>query len=234
MKRVLITGATNGLGYHLADYYAKKDYHVTVLDIDIKDSTSNISYVYFNLAKFQESTLQCFKDPFDVVICNAGISVSGNFTDIPHEKERDVFEVNLFGHMQLIKYLLKHNLINEGGRIAFITSASVYLPFPIALAYSASKSAMDGFAHALEAYIVEKKISVTRVYPGPMDTGHGQYYPGHAEGGRKPQKSVPAIVSGIEKRKRRVYPDPLSKMYRIAAYVMPKTLCKIVFKTYKE
>lgn len=235
MKRVLITGGANGLGFSLGEYYLSQGDHVTVLDLETKQTNGQVSYIPFNLSQFNEGSLNSLVESFDIVICNAGISVSGNFVDIPQEKEEEVFSVNTLGHMKLIKYLLKKNLIKNDGRVVFICSASVFFPFPIALSYSASKSALDGFAYALESYLIEKNISVTRVYPGPMNTDHSKYYPGAAtEGGRLPKESVPAIVRAIQKRKRRVCPDPISKFYSIASVFFPRKLSQKAYKFYKN
>lgn len=238
MRQVLITGGANGLGACLTDYYVRNESCVTVLDLQTEDIPQNpgkIVFFPFDLAKFEENSLTPIDRPMDLVICNAGISISGNFTEIPHEKEKDVFAVNLFGHMQLTKYLLKNDLIKNNGRIAFIISASMFLPFPIALAYSASKSALDGFANALEAYVLGKQISITRIYPGPLNTEHYKYYSDTpTKNSRSPQRLVPSIVRGIEKRKRKVCPDPLSRTFRIFSYVAPRLLCKKTFNFYRN
>ena len=114
MRKILITGGANGLGYLLSDHFANQGAHVTVLDLEKNGLLTNedtMTYIRFDLAQFDENLLKSLRDPFDVVVCNAGISVSGKFTEIPHTKEKDVFEVNLFGHMQLIKFLLKNHLV---------------------------------------------------------------------------------------------------------------------------
>lgn len=235
MKKALITGGADGLGFHLSKAYEADDYRVTVLDVNVKESTKNIHYIKCDMATLSEKDIEGWQYPFDIVVCNAGISVSGNFVDISPEKEREVFDINLFGHINLIKFLLAKNLIKDEGKIVFICSASVFLPFPIALVYSASKSGMDGFAYALESYLIQRKISITRVYPGPMNTAHSKYYPGaQTEGGRLPQQSVPAIIKGIKLRKRKIYPDPLSKLYKALSFVIPQRLCRMVYNNYKD
>ena len=128
-------------------------------------------------------------------------------------------------------------MIQTNGRIAFISSATVFLPFPIALAYASSKAALDGFAHALEAYTVKHGITVTRVYPGPMKTDHIRYYPGHANTGLTPAKILPAIVRGIRQRKRQVYPDMNSRLFKLASLIMPSVLprlCHYIFISKKR
>lgn len=234
-KRVLITGGADGLGLALARHYRSTDYDVCVMDIQTPDANEGFTYVPMDMAELSASILPNLGEPFDVVICNAGISVSGDFVNIPDDKEEQVMDVNFTGHRRLIKYLLKNQMVRPEGRIAFVCSATQYLSFPIALTYSASKGAMDGFAQALESYLTANKISVTRIYPGPMNTAHSKYYPGAAtEGGRKPEQSVPAIVRGIERRKRKICPDPISRFYRVASRIIPKPLSRKTYSFYKD
>lgn len=234
-KRILITGGSDGLGLHLGRYYRAENFDVLVLDIQEPASDENFEYIQVDMEHFSPEDLASNLKPFDIVICNAGISVSGNFTDIAVEAEQKVMDINYTGHAKLIKYLLKHKLIKSEGRIAFICSATQYLSFPVALTYSASKGALDGLAQALESYLVPHKISVTRIYPGPMNTAHSKYYPGAStEGGRKPEQSVPSIVKGIQRRARKVCPDPISRFYRIASKIIPRKLSRKTYQFYRD
>ena len=232
MRRVLITGGAQGLGRAMAEIYLRRGDHVTILDIEKPDL--NAEYQYCDLAQFNPTQLH-FEQPFDIVICNAGISVSGDFKTIDDAQERQVFEINYFGHVRLVKHLFHANLIANEARLGFISSATQYLSFPIALAYAGSKSALDGFAHALESYSIPYKASITRVYPGPMNTAHSKYYPGaQTEGGRRPEQSAPSIVKAIDQRKRKCTPDPASRMYRILSRCIPRVLAKKTYRFYQD
>ncbi len=234
-QRVLITGGSDGLGRALGRYYRSAGDDVWVIDIQEPNASEGFEFVAMDMSAFSADALKALKDPFDIVICNAGISVSGDFVTIPDDKEDQVMDINFTGHRRLIKYLLSKQLINHKGRIAFVCSATQYLSFPIALTYSASKGAMDGFAQALESYLTAQQISVTRIYPGPMNTAHSKYYPGAAtEGGRRPEQSVPSIVRGIERRKRKVCPDPISRFYRVASRIAPRQLARKTYTFYKD
>ncbi len=233
-ERVLITGASNGLGASLSEVYLSRGDEVTVLDRD-PPAGSEVAYVPFDLREAGRRTWPQWNGPFDTVICNAGISVSGDFKVIADEQEQEVMEVNFTGHMRLVKQLLREDMICPGGRVAFICSATRFLSFPIAVAYSASKGALDGFAMALESYLVGHGISVTRIYPGPMNTAHNRYYPGaNTRGGRRPEQSAPGIVRAIDRRRREYCPDPVSRFYRLAAKLAPRALSRKAYRFYKD
>lgn len=234
-QHVLISGGANGLGLSLANCYRQRGARVTILDIEPPARIDGFMFYRLDLNAITPSAWPVFSEAFDIVICNAGISVSGDFVKIPDEAEQQVMDVNFTGHMKMIKYLLRDHMIRPGGRLAFVCSATRFLSFPIAVAYSASKGALDGFAQALESYLTAKRISVTRIYPGPMNTGHSRYYPGaQTEGGRKPEESVPAIVRAIDKRRRMVCPDPVSRFYCVASKLIPGVLARKTHAFYKD
>lgn len=234
-EKVLITGGAKGLGASLCDVYLARGAGVTVMDCEAPRTAEGAEFVAFDLRQAAEGDWPVLAGPFDIVICNAGISVSGDFRTIPDADEQDVMDVNFTGHKRLVKYLLNEELIRPRGRIAFICSATRYLSFPVALAYSASKGALDGFALALESYLIGREISVTRVYPGPMNTDHSRYYPGaRTAGGRRPEQSAPGIVRAIDRRRRQFCPDPVSRFYRVASRIVPGVLARKASRFYRD
>ena len=145
-------------------------------------------------------------------------------------------EINLFGHMRLIKALLQQHMIKDEGRLAFTISASVFTPFPLAVAYASSKAALDGFADALEPYLMPQKISVSRIYPGTMRTAHQQKYYSemNPSTGANPDQVAEKTVRGIEKRKRRIYPDKMGRSFRMISRFLPWAMPKLAFKATKR
>lgn len=238
-SNTLITGGAGGLGRELVRHYADRG-HVTVLDVDqangelLLEAHPEVTFACADLAKFTSEMLPDAPGAFDTVICNAGISVSGNFADIASDREEQVFAVNCLGHIRLVKLLLRQRRLRPGARLAFICSATSFLPFPIAVSYAASKAALDGFAAALEPYVRGEGMSVTRVYPGPMRTDHARHYDGYDQGkGVDPAGLVRGIARGIAKRKRRVLPDRASKCLYWAAKV-PGLLPRLAHRQYSE
>lgn len=234
-EQVLITGGAGGLGASLSAVYRRRGAVVTVLDREPPGQPDGQLFIQVDLGRVTAGHWPDMRGPYDIVICNAGISVSGDFVKIPDEAEQEVMAVNYTGHMLLTKHLLRQGLIRKGGRIAFICSATRFLSFPIALAYGASKGALDGFAQALESYLIKDGISVTRVYPGPMNTAHSRYYPGaQTSGGRRPEQSAPGIVRAIDRRRRQVCPDPVSRFYRLADKFIPRILARKSYNYYRD
>ncbi|MBF2053388.1 MAG: SDR family NAD(P)-dependent oxidoreductase [Candidatus Sericytochromatia bacterium] len=235
MRKVLITGGASGLGYALAQAYQTRGCQITVLDCQPPPPELKCHYLPLNLANLSPEQMPVMETCFDLVICNAGISLSGKFTELDFAAEKNVMEINCLGHMQLLKGLLQQNAIQPGGQIAFVCSATAFLPFPIALAYAASKGALDGFAQALEAYLIPQKIAISRIYPGPMQTPHTRYYPVlGSRKGRDPTQSVPAIMRGLARRRRKILPDPVSRWLWLGSFVFPGLLARKAYQTYRD
>lgn len=234
-QRVLITGGSSGLGASLATLYSQQGCDVSILDVCPPSKETDIAFFSCDLKSAGNKGWPDFKQAFDIVVCNAGISLSGDFIKLSDEDEQAVMDINYTGHKRLLKHLLAKDLIRSQGHIAFVCSATQFLSFPIALGYGASKGALDGFAQALESYLIGRDISVTRIYPGPMNTPHSQYYPGaQTEGGRKPEQSAPGIVRAIHKRRRQYCPDPVSRFYAVASHFIPRMLAKKAYHFYKD
>jgi NAD(P)-dependent dehydrogenase (short-subunit alcohol dehydrogenase family) len=227
---VLITGGSSGLGACLAEAYLNAGEQGTIADVIAPEAAS--SYVQFDCAKPDFAWIDDVA-VFDIVICNACISNSEDFQRTNSAMDELVMRLNTLGHMALIRELLTRERIRPGGRLAFIISATQWLPFPIAIGYAASKGALDGFAHALESYLVGRGITVTRVYPGPMCTRHAEkFYARFNRGkGNEPSTIARRVVHAVEKRKRRLIRDLVAWLCCVCSALSPRLLCRLTYKT---
>ena len=240
-ESVLITGGADGLGKALTLAYLEAGARqISILDIDhakgqeLEREHPQIQFRPIDLSDFEDGSP--INGEFDTVICNAGVSACGNFKDTSWERELKVFEVNLFGHMRLVKSLLRREQITAGGRLAFTVSASVFTPFPLAVAYAASKAGIDGFANALEPYLIPQKISVSRIYPGTMKTAHQhKYYSAmNPSTGTDPNIIARRVLRGIEKRKRRIYPDRMGSAFRMVSKLIPWAMPGLAYRATRK
>lgn len=233
-RRVLITGGASGLGRALVDEYLRngKTRCIHVWDIDEEAGSAlarahgRVTFEKVDMGDEQSvadavARLLSTRENVDTLICNAGISCCGGFPFTDWDSEMKVMRINLHGHLRLLRELLAGRGIRRNGRVAFVVSASVVLPFPVAVVYAASKAGLNGFADALEPWLRHYGISVTRIYPGPMRTPHQQKY--YAEmkphSGATPEKIARISARAIARRRRRVWPDGPSKFFRFLSGV---------------
>ena len=242
MKKVLVTGWMSGLGKEMSLIALDRWYYVDVLDISegelwVSKLPENLKYIHSDISKIDKNILKETSRSYEIVICNAGISLSGPFIEHSAAANGKLMQINTMWHIELIRLLLEHNRISEWGKIWFIASASEMLPFPIALWYAASKWALRAFADSLRAYLVGKGISVSTVYPWPMPTAHVKYYGKEVSQDEKAQKKVQGIAQktlrGIQKGRRNIYPDLVSKT--LTWFPLPRfILDKVMYRAYKK
>jgi NAD(P)-dependent dehydrogenase (short-subunit alcohol dehydrogenase family) len=177
MKRhILLTGATGGLGAGAALGLAP-DHRVTVAGetwSQVRDfrerAPKDVDVIKLDLR--DEIDLDHAADRrIDVLVLNAGIQESGSILDIPMERVRASFDVNVFGHLELVKRVLPQMLKRRRGRVVWMSSLAGILSPPFLGTYAATKHAIEAIAAAMRVELVGRGISVATINPGFYRTG---------------------------------------------------------------
>jgi short-subunit dehydrogenase len=175
-KKILITGATSGIGEALATQYSNENHSV----IACGRRTEKLSMLCQNnqvseILQFDITDENQIKDAaakineIDIIIFNAGDCL---YIDDVMEFDGDLFANIINTNLISLGYLVKHFLpkLNKGGQLVFISSIASQLPFPKAQAYGASKAGVDYFANSLRLDLKSHGINVTLVHPGFIKT----------------------------------------------------------------
>jgi short-subunit dehydrogenase len=116
--------------------------------------------------------------PIDALINNAGIGLFGAFEATPMTTVREIFETNTFGVMAMCQAFIPQFRERRAGVIVNVTSSATLAPFPLVAAYTASKTAIDGFtaslAHELKSFDVRVKMVEPGYGPSTSFTANGQ------------------------------------------------------------
>jgi short chain dehydrogenase len=169
-KRVLITGASRGIGESLAYTFAgagatvalvarskdailalASELRGTAHPADLSDPTQVANLV---------SQVEVEAGPIDVLVNNAGSGVPGSFVDPSHDDLREVTQINYLAPAELCRQAIPRMLERGGGHIVNVSSLAAIAVFPGLVTYSASKAAVDpglelGAVRAAEADVVE-------------------------------------------------------------------------------
>lgn len=172
--KVLITGATSGIGEQLALDYLRGGHDVfccgrkisalSKLEKDHPDAAHLHSFDVGDLAECTES-LQNIPQ-LDLVILNAGTCEYVNARKFDAELFARVIKTNLIGTANCLQILIPK--IKEKGGLALMGSSSSFLPLPRAEAYGASKAALDYLAQTLQISLGH--INVSYIAPGFVET----------------------------------------------------------------
>jgi len=180
---VLITGASRGLGRHMAIYLAErgfkvlagvrstedsdrlKDENKVTLQPQILDVTDPASIAA------AVSTLRELSDAQGLagVVNNAGLFALGPLEQQPLDEIERLLRVNVVGVVAVTQAMLPM-LRTSGGRIVNISSINGWLSMPFSGAYNASKFALEALSDALRIELKPFGIHVAVVQPGPMAT----------------------------------------------------------------
>lgn len=190
---ILITGSTSGIGLGLAVRFHEagnkvivagrrkalldqitRDYPgIEALELDIADAKSII----------QASALAAERYPdLNVVINNAGIMLSENVLDPDSVKiAQQTVEINLLGTIRMTYAFLPQLAQKNNSVIINVSSSLAFVPFPIAMTYSATKAAVHAFTEGLRVQLADTPVSVIELAPpGVRTTLFGQESDEHA------------------------------------------------------
>lgn len=173
MKKVLITGATSGIGYAtLKDLVKKYEViftycHNETKALEIADKY-HIKGYYLDLGDKEsiEKLADNIQD-IDILINNAAIALDNSFDDKTYNEFSKVVSVNLTGTYYLTKLLSKK--INKDGNILFVSSTNgIDTPYIESIDYDASKAGVVSLMHNFASVLAP--IRVNAIAPGWVDT----------------------------------------------------------------
>lgn len=176
-KRVLITGASGGLGLKLVEQFSSEDYEQVLLTrnpselcvksgklsvyCDLQDSNS----IYRAYSRIREMGL--FPD---IIINSAGLFHIKNIFDVSEEEYDKYMAVNVKAPFLLTKLFAPH-MIEEGwGRVVYVGSSSCYGGSAETGVYCVSKHALLGLSRSFHDELKKHGVKVCCVSPGSMQT----------------------------------------------------------------
>ncbi|XP_039312703.1 dehydrogenase/reductase SDR family member 7 [Solenopsis invicta] len=189
-KTVWITGASSGIGEHLAYVLAKagcklilsarrvaelervkkrclkENEHLTDDDveaypIDMFDFDSHQKAFQHVINKFGK---------LDILVNNAGRSQRAKWENIELAVDKEMFDLNVFSVISLSRLAIKHFVQLGGGQIVNTSSLAGILPVPMSATYCGTKHALHGYFRPLFMEHPDEHVSVTMVCPGPVQT----------------------------------------------------------------
>ena len=179
-KRILITGASSGLGAAAAIECSKMEGSliVTGRNVERLNDTFNqlegknhlqLPFNFLDNNKIDEFVNSL--PPLDGIALCAGITKTIPVKFISNDNINEIFQINLISSMQLIQKLLKQKKINKGGSIVFISSISTAYADKGNSIYAASKGGINSFMKVLALELASQKITANCIQPGMVPTG---------------------------------------------------------------
>jgi len=175
MKTVLITGCSSGYGLETARHFHAQGWRVVATmrtpRPDLLPSDERLSVLPLDVTR-PESIAAALRasGPIDVLVNNAGIGLFGAFEATPMRTVREIFETNTFGVMAMAQAVIPRFRERGAGTIINVTSSATLAPMPLVAAYTASKTAVEGFTASLAHELEAVGVTVKLVEPGYAPT----------------------------------------------------------------
>jgi short-subunit dehydrogenase len=228
-KRVLVTGASSGIGQQLAVQFAELECPVVIngrrrerleeTATTIRDRGGRAVPVAGDITDpgVQNELVRVCRDELgglDILVNNAGIGAIGMFAGAGSDRMRRVMEVNFFAAVELTRLAIP--LLRAGSSPVIVNIGSVlgHRAMPLKSEYCASKFAMHGWSDALRAELAEEGIDVVLVSPSTteseffdsvIENSAGEYR--RMSRARTPQWVARQVIRAIERGRHEVIPS---------------------------
>lgn len=210
-KRVLITGASSGIGLEAARLFAgegarlallargrgaleqsarEMGIQAVVLPVDVTDRKAVEDAVREAVARL---------GGLDIVVTNAAVGAFGHFLEVDPDEFDRVVDITFRGAVNVVRAVLPH-LRDSHGTIVATASVLSRVPMPTWSSYSAAKHALRGFLNSLRVEEREQRtgVRIAMVHPGVVDTPFWAY--ASSATGRKPRVPPYAYSAGVVAR----------------------------------
>ena len=248
--KVLITGASSGIGREFAKIFAKKGYDLAIvarnkeelekLAKELQDNNKiNVEVIASDLS-IPENCKEIHKKVknVDILINNAGFGDCGNFTKTSLDKELNMINTNIVAYHILMKLYLIDMKAKGEGKILNVASIAGFMAGPLMSTYYASKSYIVRISEGIREELKKEKsnIKISILCPGPVNTNFNKVANVKFHMREASSKKVAEYaVKKLEQGKFYIIPGIDVKLAKIGAKLTPTVLMsKIIYKIQKR
>lgn len=247
--RIIITGASSGLGEALALHYAipqnelvliaRREERLRDVAARCREKGAEVEAIITDVNDFgriQEIGSELSQNQIDRIILNAGVSVGHSGGVTPFEDFERLFKTNFLSVHALLEPIIPKLIEQQSGEIVFISSLASLLTMPTSIAYSSSKRALNAYAEGLHYQLKPYGINVMTIMPGFIDSEMTQKNRFKMPFFMSREKGIARITHAIErKRMRYAFPFRFYLMIRIVLLFPQSLRDKIVhFTNFKK
>lgn len=175
--KILITGASSGIGEALSRLYAtsenelyllaRREERLQKLQTELSHLAKKVETIVCDVTDFDklQQKIRELQD-IDMVILNAGISLGHSLEITPFSEFKRLYDVNVLSNHAILEILLPKFLEKKSGKIVFISSLASLFSMPSSKVYSSSKRALNAYTEGLRYKYEPHGIKVLNILPG--------------------------------------------------------------------
>jgi short-subunit dehydrogenase len=241
--RVLVTGASRGLGRAIAEAFA---YRGAVLGLvarsegelravvdELPAADHKILIADVSDRRQMAAVISAF-GAIDVVVANAGVARYLSFPELSLDEAEQMTNINWLGTLYTVQPALPQMIERGSGSVVLVASGAGLRAFPQASVYGATKAAQLVFGRALQHELDGTGVSVTVVLPGELDTHLHDHQRAELPAWRQEKYAMPArplagrVVEAVERGALEVYYPGSIKALRVLQGLSPSLADRIL------
>lgn len=241
--KVLITGASSGIGKSFAIEYARLGYDLVLVARDknklnevkkIIGNRVNVDVVSMDLNNIDKckKLYNDYKD-IDILINNAGFGLFGEFIDIDLDRELEMIDTNVKALQCLMKLYLNDMVKRDSGYILNVASIVGFMPGPLMSTYYATKNYVVSLSEGIREELRKKKskVKISILCPGPVKTNFDNVAGvKFSLKGKSSEEVVKYAIKMLERGRFYIVPGIDIKILRFISGIVPNGLVsKVVY-----
>jgi NADP-dependent 3-hydroxy acid dehydrogenase YdfG len=174
MSRILITGASRGIGRAVAEELTARGHEVVATARDASALADVPAAARLELDVTDESSVSAAvaaAGPIDALVSNAGATVRAPLETVPVAEVQRLFDLNTFGALRVAQAVLPGMRERDAGQLVFMSSIQGRVAIPLIGPYAASKWALEAIAETLAIETAHFGISVHLLEPAAVSSG---------------------------------------------------------------
>lgn len=242
--KVLITGASSGIGRDMAKVISKKADELVLVSRDIEklkevkkeiERDAKVEIISMDLTN-EENCKEIHNrvKNVDILINNAGFGDCGFFSETDLDKELNMIKTNIIAYHILTKLYLKDMKEKNSGKILNVASIAGFMPGPLMATYYATKNYVVRLSEAIREELKKEKsnIQISILCPGPVSTNFNKA--ANVKFNLREANSMKVAkyaIKNLEKGKFYIVPGIDVKFAKAGAKIFPSNfIAKITYK----